>query len=177
MTPIILNLAFAGLVVLAGFEDAWRLRISNWLSIALVALFGVAAYLSPGPVDWTDHLLAALLMFAIGAVFFARGWFGGGDVKLLTAVALWCGLGDLPLMLLFTVLAGGLLTIGLFMLRGALPRPEKGTTRHHLLRRRGPIPYGIAISIGALLMLGRLPVTDTPPEPASPPAGLVVAAR
>lgn len=163
MTPMALKLAFSALVVLAALEDAWRLRISNWLSIALLILFVVAAYFSPRPIDWVDHLVAAALTFAVGAVLFARGWFGGGDVKLLTVVALWCGLRDLPLLIVFTTIAGGLLAIGLFILRRVLPAPGEARTRHHLFRRKGPIPYGIAICVGALLMAGRLPMTEPLP--------------
>ena len=169
MTPIALKLAFVALVVLAALEDAWRLRISNLLSIALLLLFGAAAIFSAQPVDWLDHLLAAGLTFAVGTIFFARGWFGGGDVKLLTVIALWCGLSNLPMLLLLTVVAGGLLTVALVTVRRMLSKPAtNASNRHHLFRRQGPIPYGIAISTGALLMLGALPILEARHTAVSP---------
>ena len=33
----------------------------------------------------------ALAVFIVGALLFARGYLGGGDVKLLTAATLWAG--------------------------------------------------------------------------------------
>lgn len=145
-------------LVLAAAEDAWRYRISNSLSGAIVALFIAVAALRGFRIDWPDHLAGAVLVFAVGLPMFARGWLGGGDVKLLTAVALWCGLGDLPLLLVLMSLVGGGLVIVLLVLRRALPAKDEAAPRHSLLRRNGPIPYGIAIALAALLVLGRAPV-------------------
>ena len=149
-------------LILAAAEDAWRYRISNGLSAAIVALFIVVAALQGFRIDWLDHLGAALLVFAVGVPMFARGWLGGGDVKLLTAVALWCGLGDLPRLLVLMSLVGGVLVIALLLLRRALPATSEAAPRHSLLRRNGPIPYGIAIAFAALLVLGRAPAAALP---------------
>lgn len=139
-------------LVLAALEDAWRYRISNMLSLALILLFVVAAIVQPIGVDWLDHLSGALFMFALGTAMFGLGWMGGGDVKLLTAVALWCGLADLPRLLITTSLLGGALVIALIVVRRALPAAA-GEWRPKILRRNAPVPYGIAISVGALLLL------------------------
>ena len=163
-------------LVLAAAEDAWRYRISNRLSLAIVALFVVAAALRGFRIDWLDHLAAAVLVFAVGLPMFARGWLGGGDVKLLTAVALWCGLANLPRLLLLMSLVGGGLVIMLLVLRRILPAPNEAAPRHGLLRRNGPIPYGIAIAFAALLVLGRAPAAALPAS-ASTGATATIAAR
>lgn len=136
-------------LVLAAFEDAWRYRISNGLSLALVGLFVMAAGVQGFRIYWFDHVTAALLIFVLGVPMFARGWLGGGDVKLLTAVALWCGLRELPMLLLLTSIAGGLLMLALVAIRRVV-RLRKDSERH---RCKEPIPYGIAISIAAIVTL------------------------
>lgn len=162
MAALIVQGLLALCLVLAAAEDAWRYRISNSLSAAIVALFIVVAALRGFRIDWLDHLAGAGLVFAVGVPMFARGWLGGGDVKLLTAVALWCGLGDLPLLLVLMSLVGGGLVIVLMALRRALPATNEAAPRHGLLRRNGPIPYGIAIAFAALLVLGRAPAAALP---------------
>lgn len=162
-------------LILAAAEDAWRYRISNGLSAAIVALFIVVAALQGFRIDWLDHLGAALLVFAVGVPMFARGWLGGGDVKLLTAVALWCGLGDLPLLLVLMSVVGGVLVLLLMAVRRALPAANEAAPRHGLLRRGAPIPYGIAIAFAALLVLGRAPaaaLAAPPPVTAAAPLAM-----
>ena len=154
-------------LVLAAAEDAWRYRISNSLSASIVAMFIVVAALRGFRIDWLDHLAGAGLVFAVGVPMFARGWLGGGDVKLLTAVALWCGLGDLPLLLVLMSVIGGVLVIVLLMVRRALPATNDAAPRHGLLRRNGPIPYGIAIAFAGLLVLWQVPVAAIQPSPAT----------
>jgi len=86
--------------------------------------------------------LVALAAFAVLAVLFALRWMGGGDVKLLTALALWIEpVWFLKLVIMMSLL-GGLLTIVLGM--------------WHITRRRKDrlaIPYGVAIATAGLWVL------------------------
>jgi Flp pilus assembly protein protease CpaA len=50
-------------------------------------------------------------------VFFFCGWCGGGDAKLLAAIALWHDYDNLFQYLLYTAVAGGMLATALSMLR------------------------------------------------------------
>ena len=89
------------------------------------------------------QLVLAFASFLFLAVLFALRAMGGGDVKLLTALALW--IPPVPYMHLLTVMAvaGGLLTI----VFGAW----------HITRKRKErvaIPYGVAIAIGGLWVMG-----------------------
>jgi prepilin peptidase CpaA len=136
----------AGLAIallIAALTDLLHRRIGNWLTggIALAApLFWYASAL--GLTDIGIQIAIAFATFAVLAGFFALGAMGGGDVKLLTALALWVQ--PLPYVTLLVVmsLAGGLITL----IFGGW----------HILRRcegKVAVPYGIAISIGGLWVL------------------------
>ena len=82
--------ALAIALVFAAFTDIRRRQIDNWLNggIALAApLFWWASGLGYMQIGW--QLGVAVASFAVLAVLFALRAMGGGDVKLLTALALW----------------------------------------------------------------------------------------
>ena len=81
-------------------------------------------------------------MFALFVGAFALGQMGGGDVKMLGAVALWLPFTKLADMLVAMALIGGAITF-LFLLERRLRR-NRDTVE---------IPYGVAIAIGALLAI------------------------
>lgn len=83
----------------------------------------------------------ALWILAIGFVFsVVLPIIGAGDIKLLAAAALWLPGRSLELLLLMAW-AGGILAIGILVINAL--RHKKG----------GDLPYGVAISIPALLMI------------------------
>jgi prepilin peptidase CpaA len=88
-------------------------------------------------------------MFAAGALLFAIGWMGGGDIKLLTGTAAWVGLKGLPLQLAGVALAGGLLSLVLILVRAGCRRA--GIQPEHMpriFRPDAPLPYAVAIAAG-----------------------------
>ena len=136
--------ALAIALVVAACTDIRRRQIDNWLNGAVAAgapLYWWASGLTLWPgVAW--QLGVAALTLIILAILFALRAMGGGDVKLLTALALWIQ----PLWFLQLVigmaLIGGVLTLAL----GAW----------HVARRRKDklaIPYGVAISCAGLWVL------------------------
>lgn len=135
--------ALAIALLIAAFTDLRRREIDNWLNgvIALGApLFWLSTRLSPVEIGY--QLAMATAAFAICAALFAIRVMGGGDVKLLTALALWIEpLWFAKLLLVMSVL-GGVLTL----IFGAW----------HVVRRRREriaIPYGIAISAAGLWVI------------------------
>src|SRR5262249_48846419 len=100
---------FIWLVVFAIIIDTCKLTIPNWISIALVAgFFGFAIVGSKDTSIWQHLLIGSAVLLGSGVLFHLR-WMGGGDVKLLSAVALWAGPSQiLPLLLLVTLLGAGL---------------------------------------------------------------------
>jgi prepilin peptidase CpaA len=137
----------------AGALDLLTMTIPNRISVALAATFAFAAYRAGLPLDVVAaHLGAAALVLAVGIVFFALGWLGGGDAKLMSVAALWIGFGDV-FIAYFTGVAilGGVLSIAILAYRklpvAALPGPDWALNLH---RSGSGIPYGLAIAGAAL---------------------------
>lgn len=149
---IALNVLMALVVV----YDATRYIIPNWISGLLIALWPLMFFLTPAPVDWLMHLAVMGGVFVLGFLIFAMRWMGGGDIKLLTACALWVGLKALPDFLLLTAVFGGLVALVLIVVRQALVWFVPGRVHTgqlpRILHARGPVPYGLAIA-GAFVYL------------------------
>lgn len=108
--------------------------------------------------------MAALLFFLLLAIY-ARGCIGGGDAKLLVALALGFSLAGMVQVLTVMSLAGGALAMVHLTMR-RLPAPVRAPTGSSLLRRvcaaerwrcqRGAqLPYGVAIACGGIWVLIR----------------------
>jgi len=131
----------AVLLVVASVFD-WRQRIIPDSVNAAIALLAIPYWYATGLGLWPDiaiQLGMALAVFAVFLGVFALGQMGGGDVKLLVALALFQSPIDFIRTLLVMAISGGVLTVVMVI--------------HH--RRQGgdaPFenPYGIAIAFGAL---------------------------
>ena len=139
--------AFAVLLVWAGWGDLRTYRISNRLVAAFFCLF-VAAF-AVGPNPWTQiigHLGAGILALALGLFLFWRNWIGGGDAKLFAVLAVWAGWPDLIRLTVVMALAGGVLSaLRLWQGRGASEIATEGESR-----KRREVPYGVAIALAGL---------------------------
>ena len=133
-------LVAVGALVVAAVNDVIRYEIPDTLSIIILLAAAVFGILTPGFV-WWSHGAAPVVMFAFGLLAFSRSWLGGGDVKLMTALAAWTGLAELPLMFCATSIAGGALTL-LFAVRRRLAGRGTAAVTH--------VPYAVAIALGAL---------------------------
>lgn len=151
--------AFTMLVVYAAVTDVKGLRIANWTSIALVALFAayvVAGHLRLGtkPLPVLQHLSVALAVLAVGFAVFAFGYMGAGDIKLMTAVALWAGPGEVISFAFLTALTGAglaLLILSSAFCLNSEATPARISRLVPAWMSQGVIPYGVAISAGALM--------------------------
>lgn len=152
MTIITLYLVFSMLAVL--WFDITRYLIPNWLVASLLALYPVAVWLSPHAVDWKMALVAMMVVFAVGYAVFAMKWMGGGDIKLITVCALWVGFKNLLDFVFMFALIGGIFSAAVWGLRKILPFIPKlaGKQLPRILRDKEPVPYGIAIVLGFLVM-------------------------
>jgi prepilin peptidase CpaA len=144
-----------GAVAFAAAMDLLTMKIPNRISAVLVlAFFPLAALAGLGAWEVLDHVGAGLLVLALGVLLFIPGWFGGGDAKLMAAIALWIGFDDLFLYILYVALAGGIIAT-VFTTARSVPLPrlflgEAWALRLH--RTDAGIPYGLALAIGALLV-------------------------
>lgn len=159
-------LALVAVLAWAAVNDAMWFRISNVVPLTVLALYPI--YLLAGGQGLAQlHWAAAIAIatFLIGAFMFARGWMGGGDVKLLAALALWAGPTHFPALIVMTSIAGGVLAVISLLpgraatlswlalnLRIALNLPQAPLTPSG----RRTIPYGIAIAVGGLHLCGQL---------------------
>jgi prepilin peptidase CpaA len=153
-TPVA-TVIFVLIMVYAGLSDLFTMRIRNGVVLALLAAYVVLVPLvgfSLVEIAWSVSIAAGLLL--AGFVFFARGWMGGGDVKLLAVTALWFGLDQAPAFLLYTAVFGGVLTLAILQLRlAALPAfLVSRTWIARLQSERSGIPYGVAIILAALVV-------------------------
>jgi prepilin peptidase CpaA len=140
-----LLVALAIALLVAAATDWRRRQIDNWLNLAIVVgapLFWWSSSLSLWP-GVAIQLGVCVAAFAVFAAFFALKWMGGGDVKLLTALALWIEPEWFLRLLVIMALVGGVLTIVL----GAWHVTRR---QHHKLA----IPYGVAIAAAGLWVLG-----------------------
>jgi prepilin peptidase CpaA len=126
--------------------------ISDWAAGGLVLLFLLSNVLERHWGMLESGAAAAALVFAIGAGFYAFGWLGGGDVKLMTGLAAWAGLSGLPQFMLLTSLIGGVLSL-LYAASALAGRRRGGAQRLDQVE----VPYGVAIALGgAPLILATL---------------------
>lgn len=150
------SLLLTGLLLVACAFDLKAFRIPNAISLAVIVLFLIKALAMVDSMVWTGHALAFALMFVLGFAAFTFGLIGGGDVKLLSALALWFGISALPSLLTLTAIGGGLFAVLLLLLRHGASRllavasPEGAARATGLLDRKAPMPYALPIAAAAL---------------------------
>jgi prepilin peptidase CpaA len=156
IAEILVIVALPLLLVAAGAYDLASFTIPNFLTAALLAVFVVFALtagLGLPAIGW--HLLAGLVGLVLGFTLFAFGYIGGGDAKLFAVTALWLGFRDLMPYALIASLAGGALTLALIGLR-QVPLPLLFMRQAWIVKLHDPrsgIPYGVALVVGAFVLL------------------------
>lgn len=156
-------LGFVALLAAAAVSDVRFYRIPNRLCAGVAILFAIFCLVSLFGadnlfrIDWLGGLMVGAAAMAIGAGVFALGLFGGGDVKLIAAIALWAGPQGIGGFLIITTLAGGVVAL-LILLAHTLERIRNsvngaGKVVSHEKRK---VPYGLAIAAGGLFVAGRL---------------------
>ena len=145
------------LLLTAAGTDIWRYRIPNYLVLGIVGAFAVYALAAANWPQLGWSLAAGLSVMIVGTVLFALRMFGGGDVKLLGAMALWTGFTDLQRFLLIMGVAGGILAVVWLVRRSyqrraraqtvplPVPAPDGEPAAAPAMSKR--IPYGVAIAI------------------------------
>lgn len=157
-------LGISALLLLAAWCDLATRTIPDGISVA-IAVLGLAARVAEGPVPAAVSLMTAACLFLAFLPLHSHGAVGGGDVKLVTALAV--GLAPLATLelLVATVMAGGALSLVYLLLR-LLPQPLPLEPRPHAWpprrilslerrrsNRRGPLPYAVAIAAGGISTL------------------------
>lgn len=137
-------------LIWAAVSDLHRYLIPNRVCALIAGAYGLAAVAMPlGP--WIAGLAIGALALGVGTVLFARGWVGGGDVKLTAAIALWAGPAYVSDFALTTSLAG--MALAAFMMtpaRRLMPRPAGVEATAGL---RQPMPFGVPLAAGGAWVL------------------------
>ena len=138
---IVLYAGLALLLAYAAFGDVRARTIPNWLVIVVAGLAPVMWWLS-GMSVWPDmaiQLGISLVFFGVFAIFFALNAMGGGDVKLIAALALWFPFAPFLQVLMIMSILGGVITIAMWAY-------EKARKSGKIIE----VPYGVAISLAGL---------------------------
>ncbi len=137
--------ALAIALIHACYTDAKRREIEDWLN-AGIALAAPIFWWSSGYDLWPDigwQLAVAGGVFVIFTAMFAIGAMGGGDVKLLSALALWFPFPEILKLVVIMSLAGGALTL----IMATIHKIRKSSAKLE-------IPYGLAIAFGGFWIVG-----------------------
>jgi prepilin peptidase CpaA len=149
-----LLLIFPILAILGGLKDLISYTIPNWISLALLAAFVPTALICGAPLSQIGLCLAVGVgALVLGMGMFAAGWIGGGDGKLFAVCALWMGWPGAFMFLVYTGLAGGVLTLAILTLRSGYLVPVMAggpAWLRKLTAKESDLPYGVAIAAGAL---------------------------
>ncbi|WP_066555722.1 A24 family peptidase [Croceicoccus bisphenolivorans] len=138
-------------VLYAAFTDIRSRKITNRLTLA-VAVCSPGFWWASGLSVWpgvATQLGLATAMFFFGALMFKLRQMGGGDVKLLTAIALWLPPAVFLTLMLMICLANGVLTVVM-------------VTRYRRIQRAGleakklQIPYGVSVAVCMLALFAAL---------------------
>ena len=151
MYDVCLSLFFV-LLVYGAICDVVTFEIPNFISVVGLLLFLPATI----GTNWEfseifQHFLAGGVVLLVGISFFVMNILGGGDVKVLAAAAVWSGFSGLFALLFWVALVGGALALTLILFR-AVAMPQRWQSRRWFARLHGEagVPYGVAISFGAL---------------------------
>jgi prepilin peptidase CpaA len=153
-------LLFPALMAFAASSDLLTMTISNRLSLALAGAFVLLApAIGMSIPEFGMHVGAAALVLAVAFGFFAMGWIGGGDAKLVAATALWFGFTHLLEYLVYGALLGGALTLLILVFRSRMLPPLMAMQPwiYRLHDKGAGVPYGIALAAAALLVYPHTP--------------------
>lgn len=145
---------FPAAVIFAAVRDLTTFTIPNWISLAVIVLFFPIALIIHLPTPRLEGaVLACVVALVLGVGMFALGWIGGGDAKLFAASALWMGWPAVLPFLIWTSVAGGVLSLSLLASRKLAGYYSLGGPAWfgRLMQPDGAVPYGLAIAAGALI--------------------------
>jgi prepilin peptidase CpaA len=144
-------------------------RVPNFVTAPAILLGLSMHFVLGGWGQLLNSLAAGLICGLVFLVFYLAGGMGAGDVKLILAVGCMAGLSSIAYLLVLTAISGGVMAIGLALLRGRLqqtimnvavlashhsreglqPHPDLNISNAQTLR----LPYAMAIAAGSMLTL------------------------
>ena len=168
---LIFRLALYSVLVFAAINDVRRMNIPNSVPIAAFVIFLAALFYQLFFIDGltllktADYLIGGLLAFGIGLALFVMGVMGGGDSKLFAVLGFWFGVSGLLQTAIIISLTGVFVAAVYAAIFAAkhFMKPNNENLNDAVATRatvdqsffqqamRLPIPYGVAICIGAII--------------------------
>ena len=153
-------MTFPVAMAFAAANDLFTMKIPNKVSLALVGGFLVVAALTQMPLEtFGVNLAIGFVVLAMTFALFSFNLLGGGDAKLIAAGSMWIGSNHIVEYLALIAVFGGVLALVILGYRNWFPAHSFAlpgwAQRLHV--HKGPIPYGIAIAAGGLVVF---PSTD-----------------
>ena len=146
-------LGFAGLLVAAAISDTRFLIIPNRYCLAIALLYPAHILSTGSDVDWVGAMIIGGVLLVLGFLLHVGKIIGGGDAKLVAAVALWAGTELFVDFLILTGIAGGAMALALWFRHRLSQATSPGLfflapADPHFAKR--PMPYAVAIATGGL---------------------------
>jgi prepilin peptidase CpaA len=152
-TAIIPLAGLLGLLTWCAIEDVRSRTIPHAAIAAIIVLF--VPYALAGHGHWLQGLISAVILLLAGFALFYFRVMGGGDAKLIAALGLWVGLTHLVSFLLYTAMAGGVVTLGVVIIHRIRERNSG------IVERTIPtVPYGVAIAFGGIIAAWQACLTE-----------------
>ncbi len=137
----------------AAISDARSFIIPNRYCLAIALLYPAHILSTGTKVDWIGAVAICSVLLVVGFLLHVGKIIGGGDAKLVAAVALWAGTELFVEFLIITGIAGGAMALALW-LRHRLSRAASAGlfffTPPDPNFVKQPMPYAIAIAAGGL---------------------------
>jgi prepilin peptidase CpaA len=164
-------LASAAVVGMVGgiFDLRPSRRIPNWFSYSSAVCGIVLRGALDGWHGLVSSLAAAIITFFFMAMFYRLHTMGGGDVKLITAIATFAAMPHVFMEMACIALAGGVIAMGIIIWKHQVAKRlgnvfmillhhfHGGLTPHPVLTLEGPdslkMPYGTAVALGSIAVL------------------------
>ena len=158
----VLTALVGGIALIAIYFDVrWR-RIPNWLTYPAMLL----GFIVHGVTEGWNGVLSSGSGMAVGFflffIFYLLRLMGGGDVKLMAAMGALVGIKFTGMLFFLSAFAGASISLAMLLhviFKNGL-KHENGKTRKHLgkhltcnLIKNLTVPYGVAISMGAVITL------------------------
>ena len=144
-------------------------RIPNWFSYSSAVCGIVLRGALDGWRGLVSSMAAAIITFFFMAMFYRLHTMGGGDVKLITAIATFAAMPHVFMEMACIALAGGVIAMGIIIWKRQVGRRlgnvfmillhhfHGGLTPHPVLTLEGPdalkMPYGTAVALGSIAVL------------------------
>ncbi len=154
MSVILLSTAYISGLIWCGVSDLKTQMIPD---LAVIILLSVSLIRAVNQGHLVSSLIAAAIVFLAGCLLFSLGGMGGGDVKLMTALAAWFYIPRAFCVLLWATIAG--------IIWGLIRMAKLGILKNWAAEFRAALANAVILRSLSALAWDRLPEDDNVPSP------------